>query len=145
MNRQSRFNAGYRKLGAGALGWSRGMVWGGKWEGGFRIGNTCTPMADACWCMAKPIQYCKVKKKKKIFFQRLKFKKKKRERNFLCLETINIGHKPNCWLSLEQPTVLIASYWLLLVCQEVCQEAGLLSLQQLSLSKRFLLNKFFLL
>ena len=32
---------------------------------GFRIGNTCTPMADACWCMAKPIQYCKVKKKKK--------------------------------------------------------------------------------
>ena len=20
------------------------------------------PMADACWCMAKPIQYCKVKK-----------------------------------------------------------------------------------
>ena len=33
--------------------------------GRFRMGNTCTPMADACWCMAKPIQYCKVKKKKK--------------------------------------------------------------------------------
>ena len=30
--------------------------------GGFRIGNTCTPVADSCWCMAKPIQYCKVKK-----------------------------------------------------------------------------------
>ena len=29
--------------------------------GGFRIGNTCTPVADACLCMAKPIQYCKVK------------------------------------------------------------------------------------
>ena len=29
--------------------------------GGFRMGKTCTPMADACWCMAKPIQYCKVK------------------------------------------------------------------------------------
>ena len=28
--------------------------------GGFRIGNTCTPMEDSC--MAKPIQYCKVKK-----------------------------------------------------------------------------------
>ena len=27
---------------------------------GFKIGNTCTPMADSCWCMAKPIQYCKV-------------------------------------------------------------------------------------
>ena len=38
--------------------------------GGFRMRNTCTPVADACWCMAKPIQYCKVKKnnnnKKKI-------------------------------------------------------------------------------
>ena len=33
--------------------------------GGFRIGNTCTPVADSCWCMAKPIQYCKVKKKKR--------------------------------------------------------------------------------
>ena len=28
---------------------------------GFRMGNTCTPMADSCQCMAKPIQYCKVK------------------------------------------------------------------------------------
>ena len=26
MNRQSRFDAGYRKLGAGALGWPRGMT-----------------------------------------------------------------------------------------------------------------------
>ena len=33
---------------------------GGK---GFRMGNTCTPMADSCQCMAKPIQYCKVKNK----------------------------------------------------------------------------------
>ena len=32
--------------------------------GGFSMGNTCTPMADACWCRAKPIQYCKVKRKK---------------------------------------------------------------------------------
>ena len=30
--------------------------------GGFSMGNTCTPMADSCQCMAKPIQYCKVKK-----------------------------------------------------------------------------------
>ena len=27
---------------------------------GFRMGNTCTPVADSCWCVAKPIQYCKV-------------------------------------------------------------------------------------
>ena len=26
----------------------------------FRMGNTCTPVADSCWYMAKPIQYCKV-------------------------------------------------------------------------------------
>ena len=33
------------------------------WEvgGGFRIGNSCTPVADSCQCMAKPIQYCKAK------------------------------------------------------------------------------------
>ena len=29
--------------------------------GGFRIGNSCTPVADSCQCMAKPIQYCKAK------------------------------------------------------------------------------------
>ena len=28
---------------------------------GFSIWNMCTPVADSCWCMAKPIQYCKVK------------------------------------------------------------------------------------
>ena len=35
------------------------------WEGrqvreGFRMGNTCTPVADSCHCMAKLLQYCKV-------------------------------------------------------------------------------------
>ena len=24
------------------------------------MGNTCTPVADSCQCMAKPLQYCKV-------------------------------------------------------------------------------------
>ena len=32
MNRQFRFNAGYRMLGAGALGRPRGMVQGENWE-----------------------------------------------------------------------------------------------------------------
>ena len=33
------------------------------WEvgGGFIFGNSCTPMVDSCHCMAKPIQYYKVK------------------------------------------------------------------------------------
>ena len=29
--------------------------------GGFRMGNTCIPVADSFWYMAKLIQYCKVK------------------------------------------------------------------------------------
>ena len=31
-------------------------------EGGkeFGMGDTCTPVADSCQCMAKPLQYCKV-------------------------------------------------------------------------------------
>ena len=46
-------------------GWCTGMTqrdgMGREVRGGFRMGNTCTPMADSCQCMAKPIQYCKVK------------------------------------------------------------------------------------
>ena len=33
----------------------------GGGRGAFRMGNTCTPVVDSCQCMAKPIQYCKVK------------------------------------------------------------------------------------
>ena len=48
----------------GAQGWCTGMTqrdgMGREGGGGFRIGNTCTPMADSCQCMAKPLQYCKV-------------------------------------------------------------------------------------
>ena len=47
-----------------AWGWCSGMIqrddmaW--KVGRGFRIGNSCTPVADSCQCMAKPPQYCKV-------------------------------------------------------------------------------------
>ena len=48
-----------------AWGWCTGMTqrdgMGREEGGGYRIGNTCTPMVDSCWYMAKPIQYCKVK------------------------------------------------------------------------------------
>ena len=46
---QSRFNERYWSLGAGALGRLRGMVQGGRREevGGFRMGNTCIPVADS--------------------------------------------------------------------------------------------------
>ena len=44
--------------------WRDGM--GREMGAGFRMGNTCTPVPDACCCMAKPIQYCKVKNNKKL-------------------------------------------------------------------------------
>ena len=48
----------------GLVHWDDPEGWYGEGAGrGFRMGNTCTPMADSCWCMAKPIQYCKVKNK----------------------------------------------------------------------------------
>jgi len=41
----------------GAQGWCMGMTlsdgMGREMGGGFRMGNTCTPMADSCQCMAK--------------------------------------------------------------------------------------------
>ena len=48
-SRQSRFDALYWMLGAGALGRPRGIVWGGRREegGGFRMGSTCIPGADS--------------------------------------------------------------------------------------------------
>ena len=50
----------------GCLGLVQGMIqrddMGWKVGGVFRIGNSCIPVVDSCQCMAKPIQYCKVKK-----------------------------------------------------------------------------------
>ena len=47
-----------------ARGWCTGMIqrdsMGRDVGGGFRMGNTCTPMVDSSQCMAKPIQYCKL-------------------------------------------------------------------------------------
>ena len=61
----------------GAQGWCRVLGAGhpsgmtqrdgmGREVGGrVRMGNTCTPMADSCQCMAKPLQYKKEGKKKR--------------------------------------------------------------------------------
>ena len=33
--------------------------WDGEEGGrGFRMGNTCTPVADSCQCMVEQLQYC---------------------------------------------------------------------------------------
>ena len=48
----------------GAQGWCTGMTqrdgMGREVEGGFRMGNTYTPVADSCQCMTKPLQHCKI-------------------------------------------------------------------------------------
>ena len=46
----------------GLVHWDDPEGWDGEREVGERVrmGNTCTPVADSCQCMAKPIQYCKV-------------------------------------------------------------------------------------
>ena len=43
MNRQSMSDAGYRMLGAGAQGWPREMLWGGRWERGSYLGTHVHP------------------------------------------------------------------------------------------------------
>ena len=52
-----------------AWGWCTGTTQGvgmGREEGGgFRMGNTCIPVVDSFWYMAKPMQCCGVEKKKK--------------------------------------------------------------------------------
>jgi len=52
-------------LDTGCLGlvhWDDPEGWDGREVGGgFRMGNTCTLMADSSQCMAKPIQYFQVK------------------------------------------------------------------------------------
>ena len=58
-SRQSRFNARYWMLGAGALGDPEGGE-GREEGGGLRMGNAGIPVADSFRYLAKLIQYCKV-------------------------------------------------------------------------------------
>ena len=45
----------------GLVRWDDPEGWYGEWVGGeFRMGNTCTPVADSFRYLAKPIQYCNV-------------------------------------------------------------------------------------
>ena len=74
MSCQSRFDARYWMLGAGALGRPRGMVQGGRWKGGSGWGTRVHP-----WQIHVDVwqnQYNIVKFKNKI-----KFKKKKKKKN----------------------------------------------------------------
>ena len=63
-NCQSRFDAWYRMLGAGALGWPRGMVWGGRWEGGSGWGARVHPWQIHVDVWRNQYNIVKLKKKK---------------------------------------------------------------------------------
>ena len=46
---------------SGLVHWDDPKGWDGEVGGrGFQDGDTCTPVAESCQCMAKPLQYCKV-------------------------------------------------------------------------------------
>ena len=61
-------------LRAGALGWPRGMGWGGRWEGGSGWGTHVNPWLIHVNVWQKPLQYCKV-----ISLQLIKINEKKKK------------------------------------------------------------------
>ena len=63
-------------LEAGALGWPRGMGWGGKWEGGSGWGTHVNPWLIHVNVWQKSLQYCKV-----ISLQLVKINEKKIDKN----------------------------------------------------------------
>ena len=73
--------------GAGALDDPEGWDGEGEWWG-FRMGNTCTPMADSCQSMAKPIQYCKV-----ISLPKNKEKKEKKNKKKIKSRDVTLSTK----------------------------------------------------
>ena len=78
-----------------AWGWCTGMIqrddMGWEVEGGFRIGNSYTPVVDSCQCMAKPIQYFKAKESKN---KNLKNFKKKLNRSSLNINAFSQQREP---------------------------------------------------
>ena len=59
-SRQSRVNARYLDAWGSCTGMTQRDGMGREVGGGFRMGNTCIPVADSFRYLAKLIQYCKV-------------------------------------------------------------------------------------
>ena len=105
----------------GARGWCTGMIHrdGMRREvgGGFRMGNTYTPMADSCQCMAKPIQYCKVRKKNPLV-GKIPWRRKWQPTPLFLPGKFHgqrslMGHSPwvtKSWIRLSTPTCTFHTY-----------------------------------
>ena len=70
-------------LGAGALGWPRGMGWGGRWEGSSGWGMHLHLWLIHVNVWQKPLQYCKV-----ISLQLIKIIGRKTNKKYLVLDSI---------------------------------------------------------
>ena len=78
-------------LGAGALGWPRGMGWGGRWEGSSGWGTHVNPWLIHVNVWQKPLQYCEI-----ISLQLIKINGKKKEKMGF-LEVVVVVQLPSLW------------------------------------------------
>ena len=86
-------------LGDGALGWPRGMGWGGRWEGGSGWGTHVTPWLIHVNVWQKPLQYCKV-----MSLQLIKINGGKKK--IYCILTRSLSF-PSNWILCFLPATLL--------------------------------------
>ena len=84
-------------LRVGALGWPRGMGWGGRWEGGLGWGTHVNPWLIHVSVWQKPQQYSKV-----ISLQLIKIN----EKNYLLIFT-HCGYNFGCFLGMGITSYII--------------------------------------
>ena len=87
-------------LGAGALGWPKGMGWGGRWEGSSGCGTNVNPWLIHVNVWQKPLQYCKV-----ISLQLIKINEKKKKKKNLSLWNYSkkLHRKEHFWTYFMKP------------------------------------------
>ena len=94
-------------LGAGALGWPRGMGWGGRWEGVSGWGTHVNPRLIHVNVWQKPLPYCKV-----ISLLLIKIIGEKKERNWYTEELKHLGSREvACVMDSSEASVIMCRTW----------------------------------